>query len=521
MSGFRLWIWLFVFSGLIAVGPVLEARAQTPAVITWDTKFFNPKPDADDVVLPMPCGGGMAFRPVAVAVENVLDDVRLRVGGTEDSVAHFEGLRAVHLNGSFSDPENPSRRLYYIAKYELTDQQVAALQGNCQKPTIKGRLPAVGLNWIEAVTLADGYSQWLLQNAGPALPTEDGTAAFVRLPTEAEWEYAARGGLKVSTTEFQEKTFPAPSGLGGHAWFAGTRSSRGKLRPTGLKKPNPLGLHDVLGNADEIVLDAFRLNRLSRLHGLAGGFTVKGGNYLTPEEQLRSAYRQEVSHYTEKGPRKSRTVGARFALSVPVLTSTERLLDIRERWQSLARSSEEGARKDVREDPLEEIEAIAATVTDPGLKSRIEGFRLVLKANIASRDRQRDLAVRSFLRQGGLTAQKLEGDVRIVARTLTSIPILEKAGAPENTIKRAKDSLQAREEAFEGNLNVYSDLVIFVGDTFSPAILERQIKVLEAEFTEKGLTAQTDSVGLFMEHVFSYQENGSVDQDDLKESFHP
>ena len=108
----------------------------------------------------------------------------------------------------------------------------------------------------------------------------------MRLPTEDEWEYAARGGAAVADADFAEPRFPMPEGMARYVWFAGTQSANGKPQLTGLLKPNPLGLFDILGNLDEIAFAPFHLNKLGRAHGAAGGFVVRGGNYLTAEADI-------------------------------------------------------------------------------------------------------------------------------------------------------------------------------------------------------------------------------------------
>ena len=98
---------------------------------------------------------------------------------------------------------------------------------------------------------------------------------FARLPTEVEWEFAARGGTAVSQADFSERVFPMTEGIVRYVWFAGAESANGKAQFIGLLKPNPLRLHDMLGNIDEMVFEPFRLNRLNRLHGQAGGYVVR------------------------------------------------------------------------------------------------------------------------------------------------------------------------------------------------------------------------------------------------------
>lgn len=96
--------------------------------------------------------------------------------------------------------------------------------------------PAIGMTQHGA----NKYAEWLSAKTGQ----------FYRLPTEAEWEYACRGGSKT--------TFPwgdDPSQLNDYAWFAD--NSDGKYQKVMTKKANVWGLYDMLGNVMEWTLDAY------------------------------------------------------------------------------------------------------------------------------------------------------------------------------------------------------------------------------------------------------------------------
>ena len=87
---------------------------------------------------------------------------------------------------------------------------------------------------------------------------------------------AARGGVGVAKTVFEQPAYLMQDGPQRYAWYAGTESSNNELNGIGLLKPNPLGLYDMLGNAGEFVLDAYRHNKHSRLVVVPSSLPSKG-----------------------------------------------------------------------------------------------------------------------------------------------------------------------------------------------------------------------------------------------------
>jgi len=124
---------------------------------------------------------------------------------------------------------------YYLGKYEVTQAQYQAVMDRDNKIVVKEpNHPIQGVKPFNALLFCDEISSR--------------TGRDVRLPTEAEWEYAARAG---TTTRYHFGD--DPSQLGDYAWFKD--NAGGKSHPVGQKKPNPWGFHDMVGNVAEFVRD--------------------------------------------------------------------------------------------------------------------------------------------------------------------------------------------------------------------------------------------------------------------------
>ena len=141
--------------------------------------------------------------------------------------------------------------------------------------------PAISMTQHSALK----FCQWLSAQTGH----------FYRLPTEAEWEYAARAG---TTTAYFWGDDPAQ--LGDYAWFFD--NSEGKTQPIGKKKPSPWGLFDIYGNAAEWTLDQYDEKFYGTIAaGSASPFNqpktlyprvVRGGSWDDYPNDLRSAARR-------------------------------------------------------------------------------------------------------------------------------------------------------------------------------------------------------------------------------------
>ncbi len=125
---------------------------------------------------------------------------------------------------------------FYLGKYEVTQGQWQAVMGsNPSRFTGDPNLPVEQVSWEEVQTFAR------------KLNAREGVAVY-RLPTEAEWEYAARAR---ATTAYGFGNHA--SKLGGYAWYGD--NAGGRTHPVGGGKPNTWGLYDIHGNVWEWVQD--------------------------------------------------------------------------------------------------------------------------------------------------------------------------------------------------------------------------------------------------------------------------
>lgn len=499
------------------LGGALLALSSLSAQAAWDEKYYNPKPADGDVILPMPCDGFMTLRKVQVPVAKPLDDYGVTLGQDSDEWGYIEQARPSYIAGSFTVSKPEPGRYYLLAKYELSELQYqAVMNDSCPTPSAKMRLPQVGISWFDATAFADKYSLWLRKNAADKLPKEDGAAGFLRLPTEAEWEFAARGGMAVSQAEFRDIRFPTPDGgLGAYAWFAGSQSANGKLQLTGLLKPNPLGLYDILGNVDEMLFEPFRLNKLDRQHGQAGGYIVRGGNYLTPQAELRTALRQEQPYYASAGEQnKLKTTGVRLAMVAPVLTSRDRIKEVEQDWKKLGTpaASKVTDSKPGSADPVAEISSIASGVQDDELKKQLEKLRNDLRANTQARDEQRDQAIRSELQLGAFLCTKLKDD-GLFLDTLEG-NFERSCGAnseePAARCEARKEQLEGHRKVLDFMLNYYADTVVSAGLNYTAATIEPQVDVVAQQMAARSKSNLRDYLNNHWKNLSAYMKNGKV-----------
>ena len=159
---------------------------------------------------------------------------------------HFVSIRAgkFMMGCSVDDPEcnadeKPAHqvsitRSFEVGKYQVTQAEYEVVMAVNPSNSKGANLPVEGVSWEDAQKFCEAINR-------------KGDGYRYRLPTEAEWEYAARAG----------NTSCRYGPLADVAWSRD--NSGGKSHPVGEKKPNAFGLHDTLGNVWEWVQDWYSL----------------------------------------------------------------------------------------------------------------------------------------------------------------------------------------------------------------------------------------------------------------------
>ncbi|NKE15814.1 formylglycine-generating enzyme family protein [Neoroseomonas oryzicola] len=486
------------------------AIAQAP----WPDEFTNPRAADGDLVLPMPCGGAMAFRPVQTpAGPGALDDRPVTLGTTDPAGGIAEFARRESVAGPFQG-QGQQGAIYWLGKYEVTrDQYAAVMEPTCPTPSATGRLPAATLSWFDAVAFTQRYTTWLMANARARLPQADGTPAFVRLPTEEEWEYAARGGAAVSELDFLARTFPMPEGTGRYAWFQGPRSASGRAQPVGMLEPNPLGLHDMLGNVGEMVLEPFRAVRVGRLHGQAGGVVVKGGDFRTPEASLRSSLRIEIPPFDATDGQATRlaSVGFRVVLASHVTTSLRRAEALNRAFEEESRASgteAENARRQI---------AALREGADPRLRQGLDRLEAGLMAAERARTEQERAGIRAQLegaavlgRSAVLSQRRLDGFQAL----LDGGDVVQASPEMRTNWARAAEGLRVeRELAIDGYARIVADL----GRTADRATLTTEAAVVGRETEARGVPELRPYLDIAARHAADSRDSGLSPRDRMRE----
>ena len=517
---------------LCLAGPAIAAPE-----IEWRESYYNPQPDAGDLILPMPCGGAMAFRPVLTPnAGGTMGDVRVTLGEESDDSPYLNGLRRSYVSGAFDAEEGGAPKgLFWLGKYEIAQAQWdVVMQDGCpeKKPRKSGFSPAVEHTPLELAQFAQTYTLWLLRERPDALPQAGQTRAYLRLPTEDEWEFAARGGLNVTNAEFRRPTPPRADGAQPSEYIAhgGTDSAGGRVQVIGTLKPNALGLHDMLGNAGEIVGTAFALVRHGRLHGQAGGIVKRGGDARTPLSDITSATRLEVPPFdlANLSASADRFTGARLAIAGLSITSADQTDRMIEDLERLARIDPNLASANSEQEIDAILSDIEGRLDSPQEQQQLAVIRRTIEAARADRNAQRDRSIRLLLESGTLMCdqvvqrllnalaisqiQEQYADYEAEARASGDLDLLEELGAAKI---EAEEQLGLLQNQMRSELSEYADLVEGLSDDYSMPLLSRHIDFIAPDVERRGSRRAT-CLNALKEHLQQRAVSGFADAERME-----
>lgn len=216
----------------------------------------------------------------------------LLVPGGETDIGSDRWPEAQPVHTVYGEP-------FYLGKFEVTQKEWAAL-GMANPSAVKGdQLPVHGISWNDA-------QEWIVR-------LNRGTGGAFRMPTEAEWERAARPSGGVSLED--EAWFRANSAIAAGAPSGGFREAGAYApRAVGLKRPNTLGFFDLRGNVGEWCSSLLRPYPYNSLDGReadtdrAALRAIRGGAFADSAEYLDPAFR-----HSERPGRRNPWVGMRLA----------------------------------------------------------------------------------------------------------------------------------------------------------------------------------------------------------------
>lgn len=240
-----------------------------------------------------------AEKTTSAVVKKEMHDATIKVNGVSFEMVAVKGgtfrMGATSEQADYAqNNEKPVHNVtiddYCIGKYEVTQAQWNAVMGvtvRQQRDLLDSSFKLRG----EGELMPIYYVSW--NDCQEFIKKLNAlTGKKFRLPTEAEWEYAARGGSKAKGMLFGDSSY-----ADNYAWFEG--NSDGSTHVVGYKTPNVLGIYDMLGNVGEWCQDKFGKyanGSVTNPKGPSSGYdyVVRGGSWASTSENCRVSSRSGV-----------------------------------------------------------------------------------------------------------------------------------------------------------------------------------------------------------------------------------
>ena len=210
----------------------LKASAPSNLQIQLSKEAIAAVPTVNEIAQQAPSSSSsvsLGGNTISIPVKNgiTIDMVKVEagtfmMGATSEMQKPYDDEKPVHQVTLTND--------YYMGKYEVTQALWQAVMGSNPSKFKSRNLPVEQVSWDDCQEFINKLNSI--------------TGRRFRLPTEAEWEYAARGGKKSKGYQYS-----GSSNISDVAWY--TANSGSKTHPVGKKQANELGLYDMTGNVLE------------------------------------------------------------------------------------------------------------------------------------------------------------------------------------------------------------------------------------------------------------------------------
>lgn len=246
--------------------------------------------------------------PVKNAGLHKLEDLKLineRGNATQKKLIFVQGGVLVMGSPSGDEDEKPMHvvflKSFYIGRYEITNAQYAKFLNYYKSDKVKsGRFSGKKMIYEHELGIVKNGNKWFSQPGYEKHPVVNitwyGANEFCqylgcRLPTEAEWEYAARGGKNTKKYRYSGSNKPYEV-----AWYY--QNSGKKTHPIAKKRPNELNIYDLSGNVWEWCSDIYDKDYYKKSpkyypKGPKQGLyrVARGGSYISSLSNLRNTDR--------------------------------------------------------------------------------------------------------------------------------------------------------------------------------------------------------------------------------------
>lgn len=268
-------------------------------ILTWEgIKIIDPIIEGEYDLVVKAKGYRTITKKIKIKEANTIKEDVILKEGVDASKGYIlvEGGTFIMGNDDGLSDEEPTHQVtvasFWMAKYEVTQEIWKSVMGTNPSGFPGNTRPVEQVSWFNAVEFCNKLSEKeglkkAYSGSGDYIACDFNSNGY-RLPTEAEWEYAARGG--VSATDIQ---FSGSSSIVEVAWY-----SNNTVAPhdVGTKKPNQLGIYDMSGNVSEWCWDwygAFSSSNQINPRGSSSGTgrVHRGGNWSSLAGSCRATYR--------------------------------------------------------------------------------------------------------------------------------------------------------------------------------------------------------------------------------------